>query len=232
MIWLLRVALAALIVDAGLLAAAFIKRWYLAPDLVVFADVGPLLITAGVLIALITLLFNVLRSRSEEFLKVATELLEKAYAELAPAKDSAIPSNERLSWLSAARLIATAEKLSKEIKEETHRLIYQEKREYWRTRLYLLIFPSTDGLPAAFYAEEAAHMIGYTGRVRPPLEEKSLAFLYRFVRWPEGLSDPVANVPRFSEEEIEKMRSFGPRGLGNLMAEVRRAQPGSRGDRR
>lgn len=76
---LLHCALVALIFDAGLLAAAFVRRLSLAPSLVSFAELGPLLITAGVLVALITLLFNMRRTRSEEFLKAATELLEKAY---------------------------------------------------------------------------------------------------------------------------------------------------------
>lgn len=222
-------SLFAFIVNVVLLASVFLRRLFLAPELVTLTDVAPLLIAAGVLTALITLLYNIRRGRSEDVLKAATELLEKAYAELAlDDQKSDTPSNERLAWLSAARLIATAERLSTQISEKTHQLIYQEKREYWRTRLHLLIFPTTEGLPGSFYAEKAEHMNGYIGRIRtPPLEEKSLAFLYRFVRWPEGLSDPIGQVPGFSEEEIEKMRTFGPRGLGNLMAEVRRLQPRS-----
>lgn len=140
---------------------------------------------------------------------------------VALALDAAL---DRLSWLSAARLIRTAEKLSEGITERNHRLIYREKREYWRTRLYTLIFPTTEGLPASFYAEKPEHMLGYTGRVRSPLAEKSLAFLYRFVHWPENVPDPIGQEPNFTDEEIERMRSFGPRGLGNLMAAVRQLQ--------
>ena len=72
-------------------------------------------------------------------------------------------------------------------------------------------------------------MIAHTEDIRAPLSEKSLAFLYRFVRWPENMSDPLRDEPNFTDEEIERMRSFGPRGLGNLIAEVRRLRPsGSR----
>ena len=90
--------------------------------------------------------------------------------------------------------------------------------------MYLLIFPTTEGLPASFYSEKPEHMIGYTGPIHAPLSEKSLSFLYRFVQWPENVADPIGREPNFTDQEIEKMRSFGPRGLGNLMAEVRRLE--------
>jgi hypothetical protein len=199
MSFLLWFCLLALIVDGVLVAAVLILR--LQAGTASITDLAPTLIVAGVLTALISFSANLRRARSDDLMKAATELLEKAFEELVP--DSAKPnepSNERLSWLSAARLISTAEKLSKRISEESHRLIYQEKREYWRTRLHLLIFPTTAGLPSSFYAEKPEHMIGYIGLVRPPLEEKSLAFLYRFIRWPDGLSDPIAAEPLFSDD--------------------------------
>ncbi len=64
-------------------------------------------------------------------------------------------------------------------------------------------------------------MIAYSGRVRDPLSEKSMAVLYRFIRWPAGLADPIGKEPVFTDDEIERMQAFGPRGLGSLMAEVR-----------
>lgn len=162
-------------------------------------------------------------------MEAATDLLEKAYEKLAPTDGSTQPSGRRLSWLSAARLIVTAEKLAEAITEPSHQLIYRETKEYWRTRLYELIWPSIEGLPSSFYAESPEHMIAYSGHVREPLSEKSLVFLYRFIRWPNNTSDPLGNELTFTEEEIEQMRTFGPRGLGNLFAEVSRLRrPGAR----
>jgi hypothetical protein len=212
----------ALAFDAALIAGVLIRRLCAVPASASITDIGPLLIAAGVLTALATFLFNIRRARSDDLLKAATELLEKAYEELAPNEGSDDPSNDRLSWLSAARLISTAERLSERITEGSHQLIYREKREYWRTRLHVLIFPTIEGLPASFYAESPEHMIGYTERARSPLSEKSLAFLYRFVRWPENVSDPIGQELNFTDEEIERMCTFGPRGLGNFLAEVRR----------
>ncbi|TAJ18729.1 MAG: hypothetical protein EPO60_08155 [Rugosibacter sp.] len=221
--------------DTGLVAGVIIWRIAQAPDSFSILDLGPLLVAAGVLTALIAFLFNLRRARSEDLLEAATDLLEKAYENLAPKGESTLPSNRRLTWLSTARLIITAETLGKRITEPSHELIYREKKEYWRTRLYELIWPSIEGLPSSFYAESPEHMIARSGDVRDPLSEKSLAFLYRFVRWPEDTPDPLGNEPNFTDEEIDRMRSFGPRGLGSLIAEARRlrqsevgndAQPG------
>lgn len=219
---LLHAAVIALALDAGLVAGVLIMRLIQTPGTFAILDLGPLLIAAGVLTALVTFIVNLGRARSEDLLEAATELLEKAYEKLAPQDDSIQPSNRRLAWLSAARLIVTAETLGKDITEPSHQLIYREKREYWRNRLYELIWPSIEGLPSSFYAENPEHMIAHSVGVRAPLSEKSLAFLYRFVRWPENTPDPLGNEPKFTDEEIQRMQTFGPRGLGSLLAEARR----------
>lgn len=226
---LLNVAAITLALDAGLIAGVLISRLLRAADAFSILDLGPLLVAAGVLTALVAFLANLGRDRSEDVMEAATDLLEKAYEKLAPTDGSTQPTNRRLSWLSAARLIVTAEKLANAITEPSHQLIYRETREYWRARLYELIWPSIEGLPSSFYAESPAHMLAYSGRVREPLSEKSLAFLYRFVRWPDNTHDPLGDELIFTEEEIERMLTFGPRGLGSLFAEVRRLrQPGHR----
>ena len=219
---LLNAAVLALALDAGLVAGVLILQLVRTPDSFSILELGPLLVAAGVLTALVAFLFNLRRARSEDLLEAATDLLEKAYEKLAPKDESTQPSNRRLAWLSSARLVITAETLGRNITEPSHELIYREKMEYWRTRLYELIWPSIEGLPSSFYAESPEHMIGHSGDVRDPLSEKSLAFLYRFVRWPEDKADPLGDEPQFTDEEIDQMCSFGPRGLGSLLAEVRR----------
>lgn len=188
-----------------------------------FLDFGPLFVAAGALIALVAFLVNLRRARSADILEAATDLLEKAYQALEAKDGSSGPSKRRLAWLTAARLIATAEALGGKIIEPSHRRIYTEKKEYWRSRFYELIFPSPPaGLPGTFYAEKPEHMLSYTNEDREPLSERSVAYLHRFIRWPEGTEDPIGNVPDFTDEEIERMQAFGPQGLGRLLADVRR----------
>lgn len=209
-----------LVADAGLILGLLLWRFFTSPVAASVAEIAPLIVLAGVLTAVLAFLFNLRRGRSEDVLEAASDLLEKAYEALL-TKDGA-PTNHRHAWLSSARLIATAEQLAKRIAEPSHLAIYTEKKEYWRGRLYDLIFPSPpEGLPSSFYAEKPEHMIGWSGKVRDPLAEKSLALLYRFIQWPKERSDPIGNEPKFSDEEIERMRTFGPRGLGILMDQVR-----------
>lgn len=212
---------AVLSVDVLLIGFILVQRVCAEPPIVSILDLGPFIISVGVLVAFLTFLFTLRRGRSDDLLNAATDLLEKAYQMLSPTNEEDQPKNDRRAWLSAARLIRAAEKLGARITEESHRLIYRENREYWRARFYDLIFPSIEGLPSTFYAERPEHMISHPLDVRAPLSEKSIAFLYRFVRWPKGLEDPIRDEPNFTEEEVERMCTFGPRGLGNLLVSVR-----------
>jgi hypothetical protein len=215
------VIVAFLLIDVGLISAILICRITASLSTTNISEVAPLFVLAGVLTALLAFIFNLRRGRSEDILEAATDLLGKAYDALV-AKEGE-PTNHRHAWLSAARLIAAAEKLSQHIAEPSHKMIYKEKKEYWRGRLYDLIFPSPpEGLPSSFYAEKPEHMVMFSNVARDPLSEKSLAFLYRFIRWPEGMPDLIGKEPVFTDEEVERMKAFGPRGLGNLIADVRK----------
>lgn len=212
--------LAMLAIDAGLIGALLLGLITSPFTTASIPQVAPLFVVAGVIAALVAFIFNLRRGRSEDILEAAADLLEKAHGALAP-KDGVL-TNHRHAWLSAARLIATAERLSGHIVEPSHKTIYAEKRQYWRSRLYDLIFPSPpEGLPSSFYAEKPKHMVTFSDGVRDPLSEKSMAFLYRFIKWPEGTQDPIGREPTFTDGEIEHMRTFGPRGLGQLMADAR-----------
>ncbi len=190
-------------------------------------EFGPCFVAAGALTALIAFLQNLRRARSEDLLKAASELLEKGFQTLESTTVPGSPSPRRLSWLTSARLVETAERLGAKISEPSHQDVYREKREYWRSRLYELIFPEPpQGLPSEFYSTTPDLMLAYGRRDKEPLAEKSLAYLYRFIRWQDGTLDPLAEVSGFTEEEIAHMETFGPRGLGQLMAAVRELRKG------
>jgi hypothetical protein len=209
-----------LAIDAGLIAVLLLCRLKTPLAISSISEIAPLFVLAGVLTAVLAFIFNLRRGRSEDILEAATDLLEKAFEVLAGKEGNL--TDHRHAWLSSSRLIATAEKLSKDLTEPSHKTIYREKREYWRSSFYDLIFPHPpEGLPSSFYAEKPEHMIFHSGEVRDPLSEMSLAFMYRFIRWPEGMTDPIGGEARFTDDEIERMCTFGPRGLGNLISEAR-----------
>jgi len=189
------------------------------------SDLGPLVVGAGVLVALLSLGLTMRRNRSEDYLESAGDLLEKAYETLADLDEEGRPKNSRRNWLTAARLIRISERIGNQITDESHKTIYRERTQYWRGRIHDLIFPSVEGYPKEYYAEKPEHMYAWIDKERAPLSERSLGVLYRFIKWPEGIPDPIADEKHFSDEEIEKMRLFGPRGLGELLDAAKELRP-------
>ena len=185
------------------------------------ADVAPLIVGAGVLVALITLALNIRRQQSEDYLKNASGLLEKAHTVLSQVDEKNRPKNIRINWLAAARFIRASDSISKRITEPSHKAIFREHREYWRARFHDLINPSVEGFPEDYFATSPKTFTTWHDDDRDPLSETSLAVLYRFVRWPRDFEDPIKNEPEFTSEEIEKMEMFGPKSLGSLMKKVR-----------
>jgi hypothetical protein len=181
------------------------------------AEIAPFFVAAGVLLALVSLLLNRRREASKDYLESASDLIEKAYEVLNDRDDAGRPRNSRINWLTAARLLRKSEEIAKRITDRSHVEIWKEKIEYWRGKFHDLIFPSTAGFPSSYYAEKPEHLYGWLDDDQEPLSVKSLAVLYRFVRWPEGHDDPLKNETGFSDEEIHKMAMFGPRGLGELL---------------
>ena len=179
---------------------------------------------AGALVAMIGLQISLRRGRSEDLLKASQDLLEKAHEALLDTNKKI--TNNRHSWLTAARLIATAEALSSDLTEESHATIYRGTRRCWSARIHDLIFPAPpDGLPETFYADSPEHFNFWSGDQRAPLSEKSLAYLYRFIGWRTSEGDPIATV-EFTDEEVEEMRTRGPIGLGQLLTKARAPKSG------
>jgi hypothetical protein len=218
--WLFRIVAALLVVDLIAVAVSIVVRLECSPTSFNLGDVTPLIVLAGVLIALITLSVNHRRVASEEYLENATDLLSKSYEILDTTKDErGVPKNNRINWLTAARLIRTSESIAELLTEESHKRIWQEKKEYWRGRLRDLIYPNRDGFPQTYFAEKPELMIGWSNDDQEPLSEKSLVVLYRFIQW--QIKDPLSNEDKFSDKEIEEMATFGPKQLGQLLKKVR-----------
>lgn len=181
------------------------------------AEIAPFFVAAGVLLALVSLLLNRRREASKDYLESASDLIEKAYEVLNDRDDEGRPRNSRINWLTSARLLRKSEEIAKRITDTSHVQIWKEKLEYWRGKFHDLIYPSPAGFPSAYYAEKPEHLFAWSDDAREPLSLKSLSVLYRFVRWPAGHDDPLKNESGFSDEEIQRMAAFGPRGLGELL---------------
>ena len=170
-------------IDFVIIAGALVARFFQSGLHFSLADLGPLMLAAGVLVALITLLSNKQRDASGDFLKTAVDLLAKSYDVLSQTSHDT-GQTRRLNWLTAARLLGSAETIAAAITEESHRRIWNNEREYWRTCFRDRILSSTD-FPQDFFAEKPAHLEGRSHRDDPTATD-SLATLYRFIHWQEN----------------------------------------------
>ncbi|HCF3751144.1 TPA: hypothetical protein NID23_005733 [Pseudomonas aeruginosa] len=218
--YLLGLYLTLLGADLAALSILTVKRLLETSGSFTVLEFSPLFVGAGVLIALITLSYNQTRSLSEDYLESATDFLSKAFDTLDQKKDKdGRPVNDRLVWLTAARLIAISETISDKIILKSHKLIWQEQQEYWRGRFRDLVSPTREGFPPEYYADKPQDYIHRTESTRAPLAEKSLAVIYRFVEWPKNRVDPLSKHTLFSDEEIVNMGVTGPRGLSKILQE-------------
>jgi hypothetical protein len=172
-------------IDFVLIGAAVVTRFYQTGLHFSIAELGPLMLGAGVLVALITLLTNKQREASNDFLKSAIDLLSKSYEVLAQKNPDAPANNLRLNWLTSARLLSSAEIISNSITEESHIRIWKNECEYWRSRFRDHILSSTDFPQPDYFEEKSEHLNGRKdgGDHSSP---NSLATLYRFIHWPEN----------------------------------------------
>lgn len=162
--------------------------------------------------------------RSKLTMESAITLIERAYEILTLNGTEKVPPNDRHVWLTCARHILAAQELSMDISEPTHAKVYQEHLEYWRTRFYSLLSPlGKEGSPMGptYFVEKPEDTFGYSGATRPPLAEKSLAVVFRFIEWPKNREDRLHDVPLFKDEEIDHYRLFAHDGLGRHLKAIR-----------
>lgn len=139
------------------------------------------------------------------------------------------PLNRRRHWLTFARGILVAQSFGERIKDDDLRRTWEETEHYWRDRTYDVLYPTDSIPPESFPSDYYGHMdekdfsknFMQSPGDRVPISEASLAFIYRWAQWPEGRPDPLDRYTKFTDKEVEKMASFGPRGLGSYIQKCR-----------
>jgi hypothetical protein len=135
------------------------------------------------------------------------------------------PHNDRRHWLNFARGIEAARSLAAGIKTSELKIIWTETEHYWRERVYGVLQPQWESYPAEYYGyTKPAEIIKNFAQgkdERQPLSEASLVLVYRWVAWPKDRPDSLDRKSKFTDDEIELMRTFGPRGLGEYITILR-----------
>lgn len=162
-------------------------------------------------LAALGFVYNIRRHISEDYYKECKEQMSKAYENLNHFKDGSL-DNDRLRWLTTARMLSVSNMLSKKIMISSHKIMYREEKQFWRMKFHDLV----KDFPSEFYAEDPQHLMMHGSRDRPPIAEASLVEIYDFMKWSSDYVDPL-EAKTFTDEEIEKMTIRGPKGLGYLL---------------
>ncbi len=154
-------ALVALIAAKGanfLLGLTFPGAWQRIVAIPVSA-LSSLTVLAGVLVALVVYFWNrsvyeetMRRQDSDDLLKESQSFFEKAFETLNNVlDDQGRPENSRMRWLTSARLLKVAEHIGSNIDLKSHKYLYEEIRDYWRTRFRDLVEPRGEGFSEDYF---------------------------------------------------------------------------------
>lgn len=178
-------------------------------------------VSVGVYIAIWKLVLDQKWRQSEVYLEQAKELFEKSFQLLRKNPQTNYPENDRYLWLSSARLLLAALSLGKQITDPSHKDTFREYVDYWRVQFNDLLNPRGSKKPDKYYYYEEGALCGWTRDQRAPLSEKSLTVIYRFMEWPDGVHDRIADEPNFSDQELSRLELLGITGLYEYCCDIR-----------
>lgn len=144
----------------------------------------------------------------------AINSLARAYKTLSNNGTSSIPIQDRLVWLTTARLILSAKSLFSIIPETEASLkrLYIGEEEFWRMEFYKLLDPHN---PNSFSANQE-YFLNSNNKLSGEIEERSIKVIYNFVDWTDDMIDPIENIDYYTPEEIKKLW-VAKRGLKDFL---------------
>jgi len=182
-------------------------------------------------------------ARSRIFLEHALSLVDKAKKVLTMPDGSV--SNDRISWVTAARLISRAEEIREQITEEPHKAVFAAEHDYHR-HCFGDFFKFRDRpLTASFFcgAHDPSVPVGEAvcdssqGKDgRDWIPTRIISVVYRFFQYPDGYEDPLDRSRNLTGHELHRLWLFEQRGVCDyftfrknfvaISSSVRRLQPG------
>lgn len=181
------------------------------------ARFSPISVLLGASTAITVWLSNQVRQNSKDLLEEAKHYYEKSYETLNVLNEDGFPKNQRMRWLTAARLLSVAEDLKKQIPLTNDQQLCVEAREYWRQKFYDLLLPNKQGPEKSYFAKDVKLLKSYRARDPEPLDLNSVLIIFRFIEWQDSREDPIQRVTMPDEDTIRKMKRIGPVGLAQLL---------------
>jgi hypothetical protein len=127
------------------------------------------------------------RKASDTYKDEALSVLEKAYETFTQQSDTP-PVNDRLLWLSTARMIVRFQKLREKVTELDHTAVVDENEEHIRLKFYILLGRNVENFSREYFCPNGDQY----GAIN--IARKSIAVIFGFARWREGMQDPLDSI--------------------------------------
>ena len=153
---------------------------------------------------------------SQGYCTNAIKCLERSYNFLSNHGALAIPVQDRLVWLTSARLILQSDELANAMSSEavSSLAMYQSEREYWSHKFYNLIDYTnmTSFSTNKDYFAKASQIPG------DEIEERSIKVIYEFALSFDETKDPINKVNKYTRDDLKKFH-FSQLGLKAYLEE-------------
>ena len=177
----------------------------------------------GVYVAIWKLVNDQQWRMSETYLEESKELFQRSFDSLKNDLKTKYPKNDRLNWLTSARLLLAAEEIGTRITNSAHKATFQEYRDFWQAQFSSKLSFFDDNPESVHYFYEDGHIFSQPRGVRAPINEESIAVIYRFIT-SSSTVDRIHSVKKFTIDEIETMHRLGANALSGYLKDRRRAR--------
>ncbi|CAI8994983.1 hypothetical protein [Pseudomonas sp. IT-P218] len=157
-------------------------------------------------------------SQSATNLESALSLIERAAQVL--VVDGKL-TNDRVAWVTCARLIARAEVLGQKVTTETHTLIFESERDFQRHKFRDMLKIGGEELKGSFFCGgDQSQTIGgvVSGFDHPEggrswIPTRIINVVYTFMSFPENYEDPLRSSEDFGAKERNRLYQLGHEGV-------------------
>lgn len=157
-------------------------------------------------------------SQSATNLESALSLIERAAHVLVVGGKL---TNDRVAWVTCARLITRAEVLSQKVTTETHALIFEAERDFQRHKFGDMLKVGGKELGGAFFCGgdqgqtigEVVSGVDHPEGGRSWIPTRIINVVYTFMSFPENYEDPLRSSEDFGAKERNRLFQLGHEGL-------------------
>lgn len=134
-------------------------------------------------------------------------------------------TNDRVAWVTCARLISRAQMIKDQLSTDTHKLVFEAEHDYQRHKFRELLRPGRNDLSGAFFCgSEVNESIGeaVTAPTHPPygsnwIPPRIVKVVYDFISFPEDYEDPLDASEPYSKKERQRLDRTGYEGVADYL---------------